>query len=171
MNKHLHPNKSRGFTLIELLIVISIIGILAAVLIAVINPAKQQDKARDASLVASIGKIGLAINSFNAAYNRLPTCLELIGELNGAAAVYQCSAASPATGTFSLTGVTLPAVCLANGAAGSTGGIGAVACNFTWNNSGVGCLSAKNWGVNGANGFYRWTSTSSTTALGALCTP
>lgn len=164
-------NKSRGFTLIELLIVIAIIGILAAVLLSIINPAAQQNKARDASLVASIGKIALAINSFNSAYSRLPTCLELVGELNGATANYQCSATTPATGTFSLTGVTLPLLCLANGAAGTTGGIGTAQCYFTWNNTAPGCLSVKNWGVNGANGFYRWTSTSSATTLGALCIP
>jgi prepilin-type N-terminal cleavage/methylation domain-containing protein len=82
MKKYLHPNKSKGFTLIELLIVIAIIGILAAVLIAVINPVAQMNKARDAVIKSTIEKIGLAVNSYHSAYGVFPTCSQLSGEFN-----------------------------------------------------------------------------------------
>ncbi|MFH1955763.1 MAG: type II secretion system protein, partial [Patescibacteria group bacterium] len=49
-----------GFTLIELLIVIAIIGILAGVLIAVINPAQQRLKANQAVMRSSVSKACLA---------------------------------------------------------------------------------------------------------------
>lgn len=52
---------SSGFTLIELLIVIAIIGILAAVVIAVINPAQQRRKAREAVAKSNIAKICQAL--------------------------------------------------------------------------------------------------------------
>jgi len=50
----------KGFTLIELLIVIAIIGILAGVLIAVINPAQQRTKANQAVMRSSVSKACLA---------------------------------------------------------------------------------------------------------------
>ncbi|MFH1896217.1 MAG: type II secretion system protein [bacterium] len=52
-----------GFTLIELLIVIAVIGILAAVLISVLNPAQQRTKANEAVLRSTVGKICLAWGS------------------------------------------------------------------------------------------------------------
>ena len=56
-----------GFTLIELLIVISIIGILAGVILAVINPVKQRQKANEAVGVANLTKACLAVKSCIAA--------------------------------------------------------------------------------------------------------
>ena len=55
-----HFNSRSGFTLIELLIVIVIIGILAGVVLSVINPAKQQRKAKEASLRSTVEKACLA---------------------------------------------------------------------------------------------------------------
>ncbi len=52
-----------GFTLIELLIVIVIIGILAGVVLSVINPAKQQRKAKEASMRATVEKVCLALHA------------------------------------------------------------------------------------------------------------
>lgn len=66
-----------GFTLIELLLVIVILGILAGVVITVINPAAQQNRARDAVLKSSMEKIGLAINADWSAYQRYPSCADL----------------------------------------------------------------------------------------------
>ena len=55
--------KSFGFTLIELLIVIAIIGILVAVLISVLDPAKQRRKAQESVAKANLGKVCLALSA------------------------------------------------------------------------------------------------------------
>jgi len=58
--KRVRNNKRNGFTLIELLIVIAVIGILAGVLIAVINPAQQRTKANQAVMRSNVSKACLA---------------------------------------------------------------------------------------------------------------
>ncbi|MFC1756189.1 prepilin-type N-terminal cleavage/methylation domain-containing protein [Patescibacteria group bacterium] len=63
---------SLGFTLIELLIVIVIIGILSMVLITIIEPETQMNRARDGAVIASMNKMVLSTNSFITAYNRVP---------------------------------------------------------------------------------------------------
>ena len=104
----------KGFTLIELLIVIVIIGILAGVLIAVINPAQQQNRAKDAGVQATINKVALAVEGFVSAYGRTPNDVEFMGAIQnsqdcGAAGI--CSgntcAGSDTTCTFTVTGNTL----------------------------------------------------------------
>jgi prepilin-type N-terminal cleavage/methylation domain-containing protein len=60
-NVQVHSNF--GFTLIELLIVIVIIGILAGVLLTVIDPARQQRKAKETVLRATVEKGCLALHS------------------------------------------------------------------------------------------------------------
>lgn len=52
-----------GFTLIELLIVIVILGILAGVVLAVINPTAQIQKANEAALKANAEKICMALQA------------------------------------------------------------------------------------------------------------
>ncbi|MFA6981676.1 MAG: prepilin-type N-terminal cleavage/methylation domain-containing protein [Patescibacteria group bacterium] len=59
----MYKKDERGFTLIELLIVIVIIGILAGVLITVLDPAAQQRKASEASLRANVEKGCLALHA------------------------------------------------------------------------------------------------------------
>lgn len=54
--------KSKGFTLIELLVVIAIIGILASVVLASMNRARQQ--ARDARRVSDIKQLQLALELY-----------------------------------------------------------------------------------------------------------
>lgn len=49
MKKHLSAIKQQGFTLIELLVVIGILGILAAALIATIDPFEQLKKGQDSN--------------------------------------------------------------------------------------------------------------------------
>ncbi len=66
--------KDKGFTLIELLIVIVIIGILAGVLVTVIDPAGQQEKANQAALRANVEKGCLALNACGATSTSAKNC-------------------------------------------------------------------------------------------------
>ncbi|PIS23157.1 hypothetical protein COT49_01515 [candidate division WWE3 bacterium CG08_land_8_20_14_0_20_40_13] len=54
-------NNGNGFTLIELLIVIAIIGILAGLVIAVINPQRQLQRAKEGVTRANLAKICQAV--------------------------------------------------------------------------------------------------------------
>ena len=62
----------KGFTLVELLIVVSIIGILAGVAIAVINPNKIRGKARDGVRKNDMAVIKGAIENYYAENNIYP---------------------------------------------------------------------------------------------------
>lgn len=60
----LATRKSSGFTLIELLIVIAVIGVLASVVLAVINPLEQLSKSRDAGRRSSVTQLGKAMSAY-----------------------------------------------------------------------------------------------------------
>src|SRR3989344_7984239 len=74
-----------GFTLVELLIVIVIIGILAGVVIGVLNPVQQQNRARDGTLRSAISKAALAGKSLFVSSprntQRAPTYQEFAGSV------------------------------------------------------------------------------------------
>ena len=96
----------KGFTLVELLVVVALIGILAAVAIVVINPAKLQAKAQDATMKATIDKIGLAAAGFSSTDTSLnyPACATLVTLLKGVTSS-NC-AATPPTITMTIGSVT-----------------------------------------------------------------
>jgi prepilin-type N-terminal cleavage/methylation domain-containing protein len=64
---------SKGFTLIELLVVIAIIGLLASIILASLNTARQ--KGRDARRVADTKEIQLALELYYDANSQYPTTL------------------------------------------------------------------------------------------------
>ena len=74
-----------AFTLVELLLVVTILGILAAVV--VVNFTGQGEKARINATRTSISNIGVAISAFDAAKSRLPESLDelTVEDANGAA--------------------------------------------------------------------------------------
>lgn len=72
----------KGFTLIELLIVITLIGILAAVVISIINPEQKQNLARDGVSMSMMNKAVLSTESFISSYNRAPNEAEFLHNLD-----------------------------------------------------------------------------------------
>lgn len=131
MTKLIKRNSASGFTLIELLIVIVIIGILAGVLIGVINPQAQQNKARDASVRATLNKIALATSGYLSAYGRVPMESEfLAGLTNATDSAATCAAANTADCTIQVTGNPLPAGGTAGCAANGWNGAAANQCYY-----------------------------------------
>lgn len=61
---NINRNSKSGFTLIELLIVIAILGILAVVLLVVMNPGERQAQARDTGRISSIAQMGHSLQAY-----------------------------------------------------------------------------------------------------------
>lgn len=130
--KSYHIPRTAGFTLIELLIVIVIIGILAGVLISVINPAAQQNKAKDANVKAAMSKVSLATESFISAYGRAPYDHEFLAGLQNTTNPVSVGTGSCALNAgsdfvcdFTVTGSDLPAAkCNTTGWQAASGGVG-----------------------------------------------
>jgi len=66
-----------GFTLVELLVVISLIGILAGVMISILNPVKQRKIAEDGVKMANLQKYALGIEAYGNANSSYPTSITL----------------------------------------------------------------------------------------------
>jgi len=58
------PARKNAFTLIELLVVIAIIGVLAAVVLVAINPARRMRQARDSGRKSDVGQIATASQAY-----------------------------------------------------------------------------------------------------------
>lgn len=175
MLNHCLPKRSKtatGFTLIELLIVISILGILSGVLIAVVNPTTQRNRARDATIKATMNKIALATQSYISAYGSVPTELGFINNLRGATPYNSSDCADTSEDTdalcrFSITGTPLPETC------GFTyySGNGSNPCWFFYyapNNPGITfSISAKAYGM--INTMFRYTNAGTSAGIIQHC--
>lgn len=63
---------SRGFTLVELLIVIALLGVIATIVIAAINPIEQANRARDAGMKADASQLISAIERYYTTHSQFP---------------------------------------------------------------------------------------------------
>src|SRR3990167_6661920 len=61
-----------GFTLVELLIVIGLLGAIALIVIAAINPIEQANRARDARFKADASQLLSAIERYYASHSKFP---------------------------------------------------------------------------------------------------
>src|SRR3989344_4804781 len=163
----MNQNTQKGFTLIELLIVIVIIGILAGVLISVINPAQQTNRARDAGVQASMNKVALATEGFISAYGRAPTGADFIGALQNVTAAGIAGAGCGAADEYclySVTGNPLPDGTGSAGGCGSTNysGTGTGQCYYRFERMGGATgtsfnIYARSFGI--ADSVFKYTNT------------
>jgi len=94
-----------GFTLVELLIVISLLGIIATIVIATINPIEQANRARDTRFKADGSQLISAIDRYFAAHSEFP-CVTSGDAADNDAAFGFASAGDSAVGICSASGCT-----------------------------------------------------------------
>lgn len=83
----MQTSTTRGFTLIELLVVIAIIGLLAAVVLASLNSARQ--KARDARRVSDLKQLQVALELYHLNNNQYPVLASQNANASGFATALQ----------------------------------------------------------------------------------
>ena len=95
----------KGFTLVELLIVISLLGAIALIVIAAINPIEQANRARDTRFKADSGQLISAIDRYFVAVSEFPW-QTITPALNTEDSFGFVSAVDPQVGLCAVTGCT-----------------------------------------------------------------
>lgn len=102
---------TKGFTLVELLIVIALLGVIALIVIAAINPIEQANRSRDTKMKADGGQLLSAIERYFAANYEFPWVVDpATSTLTNDDAFGFVSAATPGVG------ICLAADCSTDGA-------------------------------------------------------
>jgi prepilin-type N-terminal cleavage/methylation domain-containing protein len=96
---------NQGFTLIELLIVIVLIGILSGVLLSVIQPGAQRERANETVMKANMDKILLAVKACTSARKDPLTACDTTAEIG-----VNVPAGEPVTGTVYSVAAASPAI-------------------------------------------------------------
>ena len=91
---------SKAFTLIELLIVVVIIGILAGIVLAVLNPAQQQLRARQGVFQSNMNKVCTALYACAASTTNVAYCSGANSAATHAAIGAQDPTGTPPTSTY-----------------------------------------------------------------------
>ncbi len=79
---------SLGFTLVELLIVIALLGVIALIVIAAINPIEQANRARDTGMRSDASQLISAIDRYFAVREKFPWVVQDIAYDNDSAVGY-----------------------------------------------------------------------------------
>lgn len=81
MNTRIKVRSQQGFTIVELLVVVLIIGVLAGIILQVMNPAGVRGKAKDSQKAADLGKIQTSLELYFSDNRNYPTsgCIQLTG--------------------------------------------------------------------------------------------
>jgi prepilin-type N-terminal cleavage/methylation domain-containing protein len=135
--KYTYNNAQSGFTLVELLIVIVIIGILAGVVIGVLNPIQQQNRAKDGVTRSQLDKAALSTKSLfvSSPRNSLrsPTPAEFSSGLGNIKASTTCTETDPTVENISCTyEINNQALAKTCSASGYTGKAGTTQCLFAY---------------------------------------
>jgi len=122
----------KGFTLIELLIVIVVIGILSGIVISVIDPVEQQNRAKDGVVLSSLNKFALNAGSYSSTYGTSPNARSFFNGLrSGNVTSYSGCTGTGTSCYFYVNSAALPATC-----SNSYYGYGSTQCYYRYVKSG-----------------------------------
>jgi prepilin-type N-terminal cleavage/methylation domain-containing protein len=105
---------SEGFTLIELLLVVAIIGIMATVLMTVIDPIDKIRLTNDTGVISTISQLGRASDAYGAGHSNSyvgGTFANAVDDLNTAGEIKYTSTTLKAPAGYAFNYLTTPAGC------------------------------------------------------------